>query len=326
VLGAAAAADAMLYGRPVLPAVGFVRFNLRQSTGASGYYGTHPVHWYVSTALPAILATHLPLLAFGVRAATASERLLLAAPALLLFLLSSRPHKELRFLLPILPVAFSFCGRGIASLPPYWRRRALAILAVTNAPTALFLSLVHQRAPVALMAILRAEAAGGVLHSVDVLTRCHQTPGHALLHAPHVSLCILECPPPALGFDRVALARQFPKARRSGCTNECDCFFAAPGPALRRRMQGPRLGPSDVVLFDDLLADTQVKHVLRRHGYVELARMPHTIGLDGWDGWRPRFRCTHLVLMRRVAKGRGDRWFGWSGRLPREPRRLASSL
>jgi phosphatidylinositol glycan class B len=171
VLAAAAATDSFLYGRPVLPAIGFARFNLQQSPRASAYYGTHPYHWYIIAALPATLATHLPLLIIGIRAASASERRLLVAPAFLLLLLSSRPHKELRFLLPVLPIAFAFCGGGLASHPPHRRTRALALLAIINAPATLFLSLIHQRAPIALMAALRAEAASGTLRAVDMLTR-----------------------------------------------------------------------------------------------------------------------------------------------------------
>ena len=34
--------------------------------GGSTYYGTHPSHWYVSAALPAVLGTHLPLVLRGV--------------------------------------------------------------------------------------------------------------------------------------------------------------------------------------------------------------------------------------------------------------------
>jgi len=118
IFGAVSIADTLLYGRPVLPVLGFVRFNFRWTTGVCAYYGTHLWHLYLGAALPSILATHLPLLSIGLRAATAVERRLLAALVLLDPLLSSRPHKELRFLLPILPIAFAFCCRGIASLPP----------------------------------------------------------------------------------------------------------------------------------------------------------------------------------------------------------------
>ena len=43
-----------------------------------------------------------------------------------------------------------------------------AFLLLTNAPAAVYLSLVHQRAPIDLMAELRAEAAAGRLAHVDV--------------------------------------------------------------------------------------------------------------------------------------------------------------
>ena len=298
--------DCALYNRLVLPAIGFLRFNLQSGAGASEYYGTHPWHWYVVGALPAILAAQAPLLALGVRAATPRQRWLLAPPTLLLLMLSSRPHKELRFLLPVLPFAFCFCGRALAGLGARHRTTVLVIIASTNAPIALYLSMVHQRAPVAVMAALRSESvacsSATQSISVDLLTRCHQTPGHAFLHGPNVTLSILDCAPPSLGFDAASLAQRFPEARGSRCTNDCDCFFAAPGAAIRRRMRDAlrkHAAPSHVVLFDELLANAEVSRTLRKTGFREVLRFFHAIEWDGWDGWSPGWRFVDLVLLRR---------------------------
>lgn len=252
--------DRYYYGEWVVPPLRFAAFNIL--TDGASYYGTHPWHWYATAALPAVLATHAPLVAIGV-AACARRRIRrlapLAAAACAVAALSACAHKELRFLAPALPLLLAYGGVGLASASPRARRACLASLAALNGAAALYLSSAHQRAPLDAMAALRAEASAGALAHVDLLTRCHQTPAYSHLHTP-VRLTMLHCPPPALrqlkplrqrdgthsgpggyaGPDGPAgHARPDTTAAALGrgarCANECDCFFLDVPRAISRR-------------------------------------------------------------------------------------------
>ena len=52
--------DSMFYGKFIIVHWRFVQFNVLQNM--SGFYGTHPWHWYITQGLPAVLFTQLPLL------------------------------------------------------------------------------------------------------------------------------------------------------------------------------------------------------------------------------------------------------------------------
>jgi hypothetical protein len=168
------------------------------------------------------------------------------------------------------------------------------------------------------MAELRGAAARGEVRWLDLLTRCHQTPGYAQLHA-CVHLSLLPCLPPALHdapAQRAARRRRYPEAAGTACATDCDCFFEAPGPALARRygagawrrvLRGgrrpPRL-PSHVLLFDELYAEPRARAVLDALGFARRAAYFHELayagrGASGWPGWSAR----RLLLLTREARG-----------------------
>jgi phosphatidylinositol glycan class B len=262
--------DRLYYGDWVMPAVSFFRFNLL--CGGAAYYGEHPWHWYLTCALPAALGTHAPLVLRGFRSARGWQRAPAIAVLVAVAALSLSSHKEIRFLYPLAhPLLMAYGGITMRSMAPHRRLWCIVALVSTNLPAALYLSVHHQRAPMDLMATLRAEQAAARLSHVDMLTRCHQTPPLSQLHA-NVTFSYLHCPPPALsclakftpplpsplvrcsgrhgtgpeqrseaearGLPWVpppsGLRRAFPHAP-SECVNECECFFAAPAEAVARR-------------------------------------------------------------------------------------------
>lgn len=304
--------DCICYRRWVVVADSFVRFNVL-SRGAD-YYGVHPWHWYLTAALPAALGAHAPLVVRGFLASRGWRRAPAATALAALVALSVSPHKELRFIYPLVhPLLLTYAGAALRSMPGARRRRTLAALTLFNLPIAAYLSLAHQRAPLDAMRALRAEVAQAAetaeaalaapahgsagsarrlpplaLH-IDILTRCHQVPGLAQVHSPHARMSILHCPPPGLGgvfssngaedalatraeYDAQGLPvvasvvggggegedRTAPTAAYgfdaataavaaaasttlTSCSNECDCFFAAPFASLQARYY-PHLG------------------------------------------------------------------------------------
>ena len=253
--------DRVLHGQWVLVPANFLHFNV--FAGGAEYYGTHPWHWYVSGALPAALGTHMPLAVHGLLLAWRSASVQGLAPALAaataLCALSASAHKEIRFLYPIVhPILMAYAGMSLrTTAPPEKQRRYIAFLLLANLLPAAYLSMVHQRAPLALFAELRAEAAAGQLTHIDLVTRCHETPALSHLHSPTVLLTMLHCPPPALASittpslpvrhatgtqsdalpwtpSQRELRRHF-AAASAECANECDCFLEQPLVGITRR-------------------------------------------------------------------------------------------
>ena len=100
--------DRVGYGVWVLSAVQFIRFNATQ--GLSRLYGVHPWHWYLSEGLSAMVGSMWPYLLIG--AAHSKSRLVLLASSGVVLVFSQSPHKEHRFVLPLLPLLLVYAGHG----------------------------------------------------------------------------------------------------------------------------------------------------------------------------------------------------------------------
>lgn len=184
-----------------------------------------------------MLASQLPFLLLGLRRllcpppSTSPTALRLAAWTLLAYPigLSLSPHKEFRFLLPILPLASLLGAYGLApyfstlTTAPVTRRRtqqqhaeqgparltmALAsALLLVQAPMAWYFGRVHQRGPLDVMTYLadrlqqQQQQQGDSVVRIDFLLPCHATPWTSHLHAPSVyprlQLRHLDCGPDA---------------------------------------------------------------------------------------------------------------------------------
>ncbi|KAK7488449.1 hypothetical protein BaRGS_00020234 [Batillaria attramentaria] len=106
VLGLATIIDRVWYGQWVFVHFNFLAFNVL--TGGSAFYGSHPWHWYFTQGLPVVLGSHL--LPFLLGARLASNKVLLLLLVWTVGILSFLSHKEMRFLLPVLPLAMHYCG------------------------------------------------------------------------------------------------------------------------------------------------------------------------------------------------------------------------
>ena len=135
--------DTLWYGRLTLSWFNFVSFNMMQQ-GADNF-GRMPAWFYVDKLL---LDNNLVLSVFGVAGVLLSRRAaLLAAPSLaLLAVLFCIPHKEYRFLWPLLPVLAFCAGSALNRLRTsgavgWWATTAVLALHVFSGLSILLLQL-----------------------------------------------------------------------------------------------------------------------------------------------------------------------------------------
>ena len=157
---------------------------------------------------------------------------------------------------------------------PRGRRAARALFAgitVLHAAAALYLSLLHQSGPGAVLSFLAAEAAAGRVGAggILLLTPCHETPGYSHLHA-RVPMRLLECSPRADG--RATQRDAFFAAPAAGLLALLDAYDAstdAAGVAWADRVGDvplPEGAPSHLVLFDDI--EPPLRPLLAARGYA----------------------------------------------------------
>ena len=207
--------------------VGWVRFNALRANDAASLFGTHPLHWYVSAGAWALAAPQLiVLLVFLCQSGSSVKRGAQRAfwhsiggdwhwgwLASISYVIvhSVVPHKEERFLTPLVPIvnayaaiatarvslgAFSSAAGAKAPQSQNRRRKGsglacLVLLAISSAGVAYYLTRRHQAAPELSFHNLRnrllaLESSRGVkrrdTHSLHVLAPCFSTPGLAFLH------------------------------------------------------------------------------------------------------------------------------------------------
>lgn len=260
--GALVALDSYFYGRLIITPWEFFRFNVLNDIAS--FYGQHPWHWYLTQGLPAVLGINLVLVLWSsiniLRRPKENKvgLLLLAATALYLAVYSFIPHKEFRFVLPLLPI-FTYLAQDVI-VPWSWKAKKwqLYLLAgavlVGNAAPAVYFGTYHQAGPLPTMSLLR-DAIPNNRSSIAFLMPCHSTPLYSHLHQ-NITARYLTCEPPLYKTDE---------------TYEAEAFFNNP---LRwwRNEYATRQTPTLVVLFDKLKG--RIENVL--NGYQLLHEIPHT--------------------------------------------------
>ncbi len=269
-----AVTDRLFYGHWMLPALSFLRINVAE--GVASAYGTHAWHWYASAGLPAVLATSAPLVLLALRDPATRTLSVVVAAVVYLAVLSACPHKELRFLQALLPVAHALCGRALAAFPHIVCGRRVSATAIlislvaTQVPLGLYAGLVHQRGTIDVMGYLARDVAAApdlATQRVLFLLPCHATPMYSHLRT-NVSVEYLRCEtarPGAPGADQEA-------------------FFADPAAWLQDRfvLPLPALMPSHVVMFEPLTP--AVRPWAELHKYRPCKRYFHTHVPDGRVG------------------------------------------
>lgn len=259
--GALVALDSYYYGRLVITPWEFFRFNVLNDIAS--FYGQHPWHWYLTQGIPALLGINLIPVLWAISNILRRPKenkigsLLLTAAVLYVAVYSFIPHKEFRFVLPLLPI-FLYLAQDV--IVP-WSRKAqkwhlylvAGLILVGNAAPAAYFGTVHQAGTLQVMPLLR-EAANN-RSSVTFLMPCHSTPLYSHLHL-NITTRYLHCEPPING---------------SASNYEAEAFFNNPQRWWRTE-HASRQTPDLVVLFDRLRG--RVESLLS--GYKLIHEIPHT--------------------------------------------------
>lgn len=261
--------DYLYFGRPVVPVVKFLQFNLFQSL--SHFYGTSPWHYYISQGVPILLIGFLPFtLADFVRSKLSTQISSLIITIILIY--SCLRHKEFRFIYPILPLLHVKTLNAFLNPMPlisrFTTKKVLAFCCILNLSVALFFNTVHQRGVIDVMKYLRNDT---TVKSVGFLMPCHSTPWQSHLHKPLLeqdkSLWFLTCEPPI----------NMNKTEREAYLDVADQFYENPVafldthfPSLTQETSGKYsyTWPSHLIFFE-ALEDTMMEY-LQESNYSEV--------------------------------------------------------
>ena len=190
-------------------------------SGQGSLYGTHPFLWYAYAGIPAICGNLLPFFLWDISTINSSLRsVLLGIISPYIALHSFSEHKEFRFLLPVLPLICILAGHALCRLvhvldnaasnsgyAAYGTKLVFPILVLLNYPHLIYLSVIHQRGPIAVNEYLSSAINDDALqvsqsnkireYSVHYLTGCHSAPLYSHLHTPNVRVSAwhLDCSP-----------------------------------------------------------------------------------------------------------------------------------
>ncbi|KAI7903719.1 Alg9-like mannosyltransferase family-domain-containing protein [Cokeromyces recurvatus] len=195
------------------------------------FYGVHTWHWYLTQGIPVILTTFLPFVGFGLyrmdKAIYDRIKILLGLTIWMIIVYSLLPHKEFRFIFPIVPILFIVAAYGLQQ--SRWRKRWAVLLVLTQIPMAIYFSVWHQRGVMDAMLWIRNEPS---VQSVGVLMPCHSTPWYSIVHK-NIPMWFLTCEPPL-----------------ANTMDEADEFYASPFEFLKVNHLRPA---SHLILFDNLV-------------------------------------------------------------------------
>ncbi|XP_071438647.1 GPI mannosyltransferase 3 [Hetaerina americana] len=267
--------DTYFYGKLIFTPWNFFMMNVFNGVGA--FYGIHGLYWYVFCGLPVILGVNLIPFLYGAwrilkNKEPAIESVLLFGITWTIFLFSFLPHKEFRFILPVLPMALFICCRRLSQ----WSRNAksplLWIVGITliigNALPAFYFGFYHQRGTVDVMDYLAKEAGKSQPKpNFLFLMPCHSTPLYSHLHV-NIPTKFLSCEPDF--------------SSRPGYMDEAELFYL--GPLTWMNKAFPRNGslPSHIIMFDVL--QPHLQGFLNAHGYLPAAKFFHAHFTEGRVG------------------------------------------
>nr|XP_061796420.1 GPI mannosyltransferase 3-like [Nerophis lumbriciformis] len=257
--------DSFFYEKAILVQFNFLKVNVLD--GVADLYGTYPWHWYLTQGFPVIMGPHVPFFFHGCYLAFRRYRILFVAIAWTIAVYSLLPHKEFRFIYPVLPFCMIFCGVSLAHMRA-WRQAAAWGLLVSNLILALYTGLVHQRGVLDIMSHVRALCDNTSEADVLFAMSCHSTPYYSHVHCP-LKMRFLECPPD-LG--------------QPNYENESDRFNENPLLWLRISYPHAHSLPTHLILFD--VMEKKISTFLHKNNYTRTTDIFHTHFPEGGVGGR----------------------------------------
>lgn len=273
IVGAAAVAlDSYAHGDLLLTPLEFFKANVYENIG--NFYGAHPWYWYFTIGLPTILGPFTFPYVFAVVQTVQHkdiypDRFILVITTLFtLIVYSLLPHKEFRFILPLLPICLHITADSLSN----WSRKASRLfiwivalfLVIGNALPAWYLSVQHQRGTIDVMYTierLAREYKDPDGHSAKFLflLPCHSTPFYSHVHQ-NVTMRFLTCQP---NFNA-----------DENYTDEADQFFAKPAAWIRSHIPvyPPSALPTHIILFDNI--EKQLEEFLKKYKLIDT--LPHS--------------------------------------------------
>ena len=302
VLAVSVFSDRLFYHAWTFPPLRFVHFNVSQNLAV--FYGRNRPDYYLTEGLPLLLTTYLPLAVVGLAQALSRSRrsrnvstatvqrslsILSATIVTSTAAFSLISHKEVRFMYPLLPplhVLAALPASRFFRRPAVSRRFILNVILLTNIAVAFYVSQVHQRGVIDVMAYLRQQHEARLAQNASTVTTvgflmpCHSTPWRSHLVYPGIHAWALTCEPPV----------DIPPERRGGYLDEADRFYMNPSAYMQTHLVEPsapnavrgfhRLWPQYLMFFE------QLEPTLRKHasdkGYRECWRGFNTHWHDDW--------------------------------------------
>jgi phosphatidylinositol glycan class B len=324
----------------------FLYFNIVQSLAV--FYGRNEWHYYLSQGYPLLLTTLCPFGIIGIYQSLFSPDVfspyshyspttkaikyqLAAITVMVPLILSFIPHKEVRFIYPLLPLlhilaAAPFTMFFLPAVSPAIprssrlqpKRLLLGLLVLANVVIAIFTTTSHQTAPLTVMSYLRDQHSRNYLSqppsgflvpapsimTVGFLMPCHSTPWRSHLVHPSIKAWALTCDPPV----------NLNISQRVSYLDEADQFYGNPKGFLAKTLGNPpELKRRQSSWLGWFISGTKVERGFGR---------PDLIEADAWDGREGRKTWPEYLVffeqmeptMKAVLKDSAYRecWRGWN--------------
>lgn len=298
--------DLFYYRELTFPPLNFLKFNI--SEGVASFYGTNRPDYYFTEGMPLLLTTAIPFALLGIfdamtgrgppdlvsidaRPQHASIHRCLATICVVISLaMSLLPHKEVRFIYPLLPLLFILAAPSASRFFESRTRFSRTLLILTlliNIILGIYFGTFHGRGVIAAQNFLRSEherrnpgmvtlgqTTGVNTTQVAFLMPCHSVPWRSNLIYPDIEAWALTCEPP--------LHKSL--AEKASHVDEADQFYANPESWLRQEfMLGKRVLPEYVVFFEHLESTMKsLRKMVSEKAYEEAWRGFNSLVHDDW--------------------------------------------